>query len=110
MIGMSDRSVRISRASCVPGQLGHRLVGEEHVVAVRIGRERIECGPAGVKAGRGVAELRERLFCQPHQRRLVVDDQHRLTIAPRQLGGDFRLRRAQFYESPGCGSTSRTAG
>jgi IS5 family transposase len=62
----------------------HRLIGDHRVEALRIPVERLPCRFARNETDRFVTELRKHFFAERNKRLLVIDEQHRLSVAMRQ--------------------------
>src|SRR5438128_1325315 len=77
-------------------QLGHRLIGQDDVKALRRFAECLQCHRAGTEPDGLVTELGQHFFGERNQWFLIVDDHDRLASAVRQLGGDSSRRDRGF--------------
>ena len=63
------------------GHLGHDLVGENEIEALRIGMKRSQSGGAVLKADRLVTEAGQHLLSERDQRRFIIHEQDSLALA-----------------------------
>ena len=87
VIRTTGRSGRIScsaRRELGSGHLGHDLVGQHQIEAIRVGAKRRQCSRALIEADRLVADCGQHLLAKQDERSFIVDQEDRLALPERQ--------------------------